>query len=141
MLNGNLVEGTHEKLIPQEVFLQIHKVRVAAKGKYGVSHKKENDQYPLKLFMKCDKCDIGYTGYVVKKKYKLGGIGQFHYYKCRSKGCNCNQSTSQANGEFISFLKNYSIQPHLIAPLLYHMNAAFDKHNEVALEQQKIYKD
>lgn len=86
MLNGNLVEGNHEKLISQEVFLQIHKVRIAAKGKYGVSHKKENEQYPLKLFMKCDKCGIGYTGYVVKKKYKSGNIGQFHYYKCRSKG-------------------------------------------------------
>jgi hypothetical protein len=32
-LNGQLVEGTHEKLISPEVFLQIHKVRSAARVK------------------------------------------------------------------------------------------------------------
>ena len=42
---------------------------------------------------------------------------------------------------WLSFLKNYTIQPHLIAPLLYHMDNAFDRHYEVALEQQKLYKD
>ncbi len=142
MLNGQLVEGTHEKLISPEVFLQIHHVRAAAKGKYGVTHKKENEQYPLKLFMKCDKCGNGYTGYVVKKKNKTNSkVHEFHYYKCRSHGCNCNQRTTEVNQEFVSFLKDYTIQPHLIAPLLYHMDNAFDRHYEVALEQQKMYKD
>lgn len=49
MLNGQLVEGTHEKLISPEVFLQIYYVRAAAKGKYGVTHKKENEQWMLLL--------------------------------------------------------------------------------------------
>jgi hypothetical protein len=40
MLNGKLVEGTHEKLISPEMFLQIHDVRAAAKGKYGVRNLK-----------------------------------------------------------------------------------------------------
>ena len=142
MLNGQLVEGTHEKLISPEVFLQIHHVRTAAKGKYGVTHKKENEQYPLKVFMKCDKCGNGYTGYVVKKKNKTNRkVHEFHYYKCRSHGCNCNQRTTEVNQEFVSFLKNYTIKSELVAPLLYHMDAAFDKHYEVALEQQKLCKD
>ena len=142
MLNGQLVEGTHEKLISQELFLQIHKIRAAAKGKYGVTHKKENEEYPLKLFMKCDKCGAGYTGYVVKKKNKTNSkVHEFHYYKCRSNGCNCNQSTKEANQDFVAFLKDYTLQPQLVEPLLYHMDAAFDKHYEVALEQQKMYKD
>jgi DNA invertase Pin-like site-specific DNA recombinase len=142
MLNGQLVEGTHEKLISPEVFLQIHYVRAAAKGKYGVTHKKENDQYPLKVFMKCDKCGNGYTGYVVKKKNKTNDkVHEFHYYKCRSHGCNCKQSTTEVNQGFVSFLKNYTLQPQLVEPLLYHMDNAFDRHYEVALEQQKLYKD
>jgi DNA invertase Pin-like site-specific DNA recombinase len=141
MLNGKLAEGTHEKLISQEVFLQIHQVRAAAKGKYGVTHKKENEQYPLKLFMKCEKCGIGYTGYVVKKKYKSGKVGKFHYYKCRSKGCNCNKNTEQINKDFVGFLKDYSLLEHLLPPLLYHMNHVFDKHYESAAKQQKLCKD
>jgi site-specific DNA recombinase len=99
-------------------------------------------EYPLKVFMKCDKCGNSYTGYVVKKKNKTNSkVHEFYYYKCRSHGCNWNQRTTEVNHEFVSFLKNYTIKPELVAPLLYHMDAAFDKHYEVALEQQKMYKD
>jgi len=40
MLNGELIEGTHEKLISPSLFLQVNQVRADAKGKYGILHKK-----------------------------------------------------------------------------------------------------
>ncbi len=142
MLNGKLVEGTHEKLISQELFLKIHNIRAAAGGKYGVSHKKEHEQYPLKLFMKCHKCGVGYTGYVVKKKEKATGKPlQYYYYKCRTAGCNCNKRTEQVNHDFEKLLSDYQIKPHLIAPLLYHMNHAFDNHFAAAYQTRKNLKE
>jgi site-specific DNA recombinase len=74
------VVGDHEKLIPQELFLCIHDIRAAAGGKYGVSHKKENEEYPLKLFMKCGNCGIGYTGYAVTKTIKA--TQEIGRYRC-----------------------------------------------------------
>lgn len=50
------------------MFSQIHNVKAAGKGKYGATHKKENEQHPLKLFKKCDNCHNGYTGYVEEKE-------------------------------------------------------------------------
>jgi site-specific DNA recombinase len=70
MLNRKVIQGTHEKLITPELFLQIHNIRSDAGGKYGVPHKKENDEYPLN----------GYTGYVVKKKEKATGKPPMYYY-------------------------------------------------------------
>lgn len=64
------MEGHQEKLITKDLFLLVNNIRAAAKGKNGVTHKKESDEYPLKIFMQCDGCGTGYTGYVVKKTTK-----------------------------------------------------------------------
>lgn len=107
-------------------------------GKYGVSHQKENNEYPLKLFMRCETCGTGYTGYVVKKKQKATGEPlEYFYYKCRKTGCNYNQRTEEVNQEFIRYLSQFMIRPHLIQPLLFHIQQAIDRHFEntaIALE-------
>ncbi len=129
MLNGKLVEGQQEKLISHETFLLVNNIRAAAKGKYGVTHKKENEEYPLKVFMQCDGCGRGYTGYVVKKKNKRNEREyHFHYYKCRSRGCCCNRQTQLVNDQFKAYLEGYMIKPEMIAPILYQMNYAFDQY-------------
>jgi site-specific DNA recombinase len=134
-LNGKLVVGDHEKLITQDLFLRIHNIWSAAGGKYGVSHKKENREYPLKIFMKCGYCGIGYTGYTVSKKIKTTNeVGKYNYYKCRTEGCNCNKSTTGVNKDFLTYLDVYSIKPYLITPLMYHMNHAFDRHYEACFK-------
>ncbi len=133
MLNGKLVEGVHEKLVSRELFLQVNQVRAEAKGKYGILHQKEHEKVPLKIFVKCDKCNQGYTGYIVKAK-------NIWYYKCRTKGCCFNKNAEKLNSQFESFLTEYSIQPHLIAPFLHCMKNQFATLNQEQAEQQKISK-
>ncbi len=129
MLDGKLVEGTHEKLISQELFLKVNNIRARAGGKYGVSHKKELDAIPLKLFMKCPKCIAGYTGYIIKKK-------NLWYYKCRTKGCCCSKNAKRVNEQFIGYLSSYSIKPEYITPLLDKMKGSF-YHIEQSQKQQE----
>lgn len=43
MMNGKLVEGVHEKLISQELFLKVNGIRQEAKGKFGVPKKKDHN--------------------------------------------------------------------------------------------------
>jgi site-specific DNA recombinase len=119
MLNGRLVEGTHEKLISPELFLQVNHVRSEAKGKYGVSHDKEIEPIPLKLFLKCPKCGSGYTGYVVKKK-------KIWYYKCRTTGCCANKNAAKVNERFIEYLSTYSVQPEFIPAMLDELKETFN---------------
>ena len=131
MLEGKLVEGTHEKLITQEVFLQVNEIRKAAKGKFGTTHSQtENDLIPLKAFMRCHKCGLGYVGYIVKAK-------KLYYYKCRTTGCKCNKRAELANNHFEAFLSKYSIKPELFEPFLYQAYHLFDKIHGTSLEQGK----
>ncbi len=132
MLDGKLVEGTHEKLISKEVFLDVNEVRKSA-NKYGVAHQKEQEAIPLKVFMKCAKCGVGFTGYEIKKK-------KLHYYKCRTKGCGCNKNAKIANSQFLTLLGTYTINEEDIAPFAYALNQSFDQLNQTAKDEERAYK-
>lgn len=110
LLEGKLVEGTHEKLISQELFLSIQGIRKSNGGKLGVAHKKEQEELPLKTFVLCDRCGSPLTGYIVKSK----GL---YYYKCRTTGCRINKSAVKLNEAFADFLGRYKLHASLLAPL------------------------
>ena len=51
MLNGKVVDGVHEKMISKEEFMKVNDI-VSSSTKYGVPHKLENINMPLKVFVK-----------------------------------------------------------------------------------------
>nr|MDQ3073385.1 recombinase family protein [Bacteroidota bacterium] len=99
MLDGKIVEGLHEPLVSQELFLRANGMLSKNNQKY--KHKKENEALPLKRFVKCEECGTSFAGYLVKKK----GL---YYYKCNRKGCKCNKSAKELHGMFKDLLKRYS---------------------------------
>lgn len=103
MLAGKVVEGTHEKMITKETFLKINEIRQGA-PKYGVSHLKENNNLPMKIFLKCAKCKRCMTGYMIKSK------DEYFYYKCRTAGCNNSRKADKVHSQFIELLANYTVQ-------------------------------
>lgn len=132
MLNGKPITGTHPSIVSEADFLAVNNIRKSA-NKYGVPHKDEIEALPLKVFMKCDHCSKGYTGYIVKKK-------NLYYYKCRTKGCNCNKNAKDLNNSFINYLDTYAIQPELIEPLYKLMGEKFDTLNLTHDDQLKQLK-
>ena len=117
MLNGKPINGTHPCIVSEQDFLAVNDIRKSA-NKYGVPHKDEIEALPLKVFMKCEHCNKGYTGYIVKKK-------NLFYYKCRTKGCNCNKNAKDLNNNFQSYLDTYKIHPDFIEPLYKLMGEKF----------------
>ena len=101
MLPGQVIEGRHEPLISRELFLAVHHIR-QEKRTQGFVHEKDNENLPLKLFTKCDKCGQPLTGYLVKKK----GL---YYYKCNTKGCKVNRSAKAMHEMFRGMLKTFKI--------------------------------
>ncbi len=106
MLEGKIIEGVHESLISKDLFLRVNNV-IKIKSNYGVPHKKENNEIPLKVFMKCDTCHEPYTGYIVKSK-------NLYYYKCRKIGCACNKIAKKIHELFEEYLQQFSINKNLI---------------------------
>jgi len=110
-LEGKLIEGRHEKLITKDIFLKVNEVQ--NKNSHGYKQSPEQKNIPLKLFFKCDSCEKGLTGYVVKKK-------DIWYYKCRNKGCCNNKSAKQLNDTFQKSLAYFTLNPKY-RPLLKEM--------------------
>ncbi|GAA4733698.1 recombinase family protein [Flavisolibacter ginsenosidimutans] len=132
MLDGQVLEGNHEKLISKEIFLQVNGLHKAA-ANYGVPHKKERDEVPLKVFIKCEDCKEPFTGYIVKAK----GLW---YYKCRTKGCKCNKSAKTLHKQFEELLSSFSIDPKMLKPLVYQIEHFFEELNKEGIEQEKELK-
>ena len=129
MLDGKLVEGTHEKLISRELFLRVNQIRADAGGKFGVTHKKEREELPLKAFVKCSKCGRPYTGFIVKKK-------NIYYYKCQTTGCRCNKNAEKLNGQFLQYLSNYIVNPDVIPAVMDEMNYMIDRHMGLQVDHE-----
>ncbi len=89
-------------MVSKELFLAVHNMRVE-KGRLGHVNEKDNDDLPLKVFTKCEKCGKSMTGYLVKKK----GL---YYYKCRTKGCKVNKSTKAMHLLFTDLLKSFQVE-------------------------------
>ncbi|MDI9320911.1 MAG: hypothetical protein QM530_10650 [Phycisphaerales bacterium] len=99
-----VVKGKHPALISQEAFLRLNEIRANSGTKFVVYHQKERDEIPLKVFTKCERCGVAYTGYLVKDK----GI---YYYKCWTVGCRSNQNAIRMNEHFPDFISSYAIKP------------------------------
>lgn len=102
LIPGQVIEGKHEPLVTKELFLTVNHIK-DEKRIHGFVYDRENENLPLKIFTKCDKCGNTMTGYLVKKK----GL---HYYKCNTKGCGANRSAKVMHEKFRSLLKNFWIE-------------------------------
>ncbi len=132
MLDGEIVEGEHEKLISTELFLKVNEIHQSNSG-YGVSHKQRQEDVPLKVFIRCADCNEPFTGYIVKAK----GLW---YYKCRTTGCKCNKSAKAMHKMFMRLLEGYNIKEELKAPLLKKMESVWNEINKESFELEQNYK-
>ena len=99
MLEGKLLPGNHEALISKELFLTVNGIQ--NKNAHGYTICEENNEIPLKRFVKCDECGFYMRGYMVQKK-------KIHYYKCNTKGCNNNKSAKDLNNAFKDILQVFN---------------------------------
>jgi DNA invertase Pin-like site-specific DNA recombinase len=101
LLPGEIIEGNHEAMISKELFLKVNNI-VEENRHHPVSHNEDDQNLPLKRFMRCGKCDTPMTGYLVRKK----GL---YYYKCRVKGCGTNKSAKDAHEQFKTLISVFDI--------------------------------
>lgn len=98
-LDGQIIEGNHEKLVSKEIFLKLNDL---IKDKFGFKVNPQNEPIPLKRFLKCDKCGEYLRGYKSKKIQK-------YYYKCATIGCNCNKRADDLHEYFLNKVSDYTL--------------------------------
>ncbi len=129
LIPGEVIQGKHEALISKEVFLKIHNLLQVGETPRKYSFDDEN--LPLKMFVKSSVCGTPYTGFIVRKK----GL---YYYKNRRKGSKENRSAKKLHEEFLELLGNYTIaDKKYIEPLTDIIHDTLINKNQEALQDQK----
>ena len=131
-LGTQIVEGVHEALVSKALFFKVNEIPENASGR-GVSHLKERDEVPLKVFIKCSECQQPFTGYEVKLK-------KLWYYKCRTQGCRFNKSARQIHELFHHLLQSYCLRPNLVAPLKALLGSVFQMKAKGQKEEADFFK-
>ena len=138
-LEGQVVEGKHEKLISKEIFLRVNKL-YDQNSKAGYKVNAENGKIPLKRFLRCNECNEPLRGYIAKQ-------WNLPYYKCNNKGCKNNRNANIIHQQFMQELQQYTLdatlQPvvkdQLTLTLQHLVNG--QKENEAALikKREEVY--
>ncbi|MFM2225337.1 MAG: hypothetical protein RJA07_1539 [Bacteroidota bacterium] len=135
-LEGQLTEGNHEKLISKELFLKVN--AILNNNNHGYKQTHENEQVPLKRFLRCQVCGTFMRGYIVKNK-------NIWYYKCGKKGCGCNKNATQLHQLFSEQLQSFTITAPKIEKFItkqivatYKKISQHQEDNFESYEQQKI---
>jgi len=129
LIPGEIVEGLHPPLVSREIFLKIHNLLNAGAETRKYSFDDEN--LPLKTFLKSTACGTPYTGFIVKKK----GL---YYYKNRRKGSKENRSAKKLHKEFLDLLGTYTLKDKkYVAPLKEIIYDTFVKMNEEGIKESE----
>ncbi len=132
LLEGEMVEGKHEKLVSKELFLKANVEK--SKIPHGYKANPMNENLPLKLFFKCDSCKEYLRGYIVKKK----GL---YYYKCNhGSQCSCNVSAKQLHSLFEAILNELNLTQEDIEPFKLQLKKIFTALNTEREEHLQQYK-
>jgi site-specific DNA recombinase len=132
-LEGEVVEGKHEKIVSDSIFLEAN--NILAERKLGLQTKKENPEIALKRFVKCSNCNQPMRGYIAKSC-------NVAYYKCNTKGCKCNRKANLVNSQFESLLDGYKVNDEYLPLIQEQLFITFQEHNaslqenEVAIKRQ-----
>tara|TARA_R110001592_G_scaffold45430_1_gene145160 strand:- start:12 stop:1619 length:1608 start_codon:yes stop_codon:yes gene_type:complete len=100
IIPNEYIIGKHELLIPKTVFLKVNDI--LKQNNHGYKQNLDDENLPLRHFIKSTICKTPYTGYVVKKK----GL---YYYKNNRKGSKENKSAKLMHQKFKAFLSNYQL--------------------------------
>lgn len=99
-----VVDGIHEPIITKALFDQVQDVLNNRRKKHHTTHKKLNENFPLKGFLRCPKCNKPLTGSTSKGRSK-----HYTYYHCISP-CNERYKLEDVELWITDFLKGISMK-------------------------------
>ncbi len=130
-LEGEVVDGKHEKLISEAIFLEAN--NIMAEKKLGLQTKKERREIALKRFIRCSECNKPMRGYFATG-YDVP------YYKCNTKGCKCNRNANDLNNQFESLLDHFKVNDDYMPLIKEQMLITFQEHNASLQENEAAIK-
>ena len=127
IIEGELIKGVHNAIITPELFAAAND----KKSRFvNSTWSKENENLPLRSFIRCEHCGTHYTGYLVNKK-------NLYYYRCNKRGCKRNMSANVMHESFKSILHHFVLPEKYVEAFRYVVRslvADTEKENKQTLE-------
>ena len=133
LIPGEVIEGKHPPIVDKQTFLKANNILNFQGNNGGYQIQTVNEYLPLRMFVKCDRCQKPMTGYLVRKK----GI---HYYKCRTNGCRVNRNAETMEETFLKLLAKYQLDQQLHSVLSLQMSKLFFELNKDIIAQASLLK-
>jgi site-specific DNA recombinase len=129
---GEIVQGKHPIIVSRANFLKTNDL-LKTRG-YGDKLNKDNENLPLKQFVRSASCKTPFTGYLVKKK----GL---YYYKNNRLGSKENRSAKKMHEMFELLIAQYQLTNNKLRPLIKDvMLNSFKKQQEDTLLEIEVNK-
>ncbi len=100
------VDGIHEPLIDLVTFYKVQEIIEGRKKKLPNKYKTVRDEFPLRGFLKCPRCNKNLTASASTGK----AGGKFYYYHCE-RTCKERQKAKVVNDGFITMLSDFKAKP------------------------------
>ena len=109
------VQGLHEPIISEDIFYTVQDILEGRKRKKPVSFVLQRNEFPLRGFLKCPRCNLNLTASASKSRNGT----KHNYYHCQ-KGCKERQRAETLNNSFAELigslkLNSQSLELHKIA--------------------------
>jgi site-specific DNA recombinase len=130
-LEGDVLEGKHEKLITKNMFLTVN--GILNEKKLGLQTRKERKEIALKRFMKCETCLQPMRGYIANSC-------DTPYYKCNTPNCKCNRNAEEVHKGFDKLLLKHQVSVNYDKLIHQQLKATFSQMNASTEENQAAIK-
>jgi DNA invertase Pin-like site-specific DNA recombinase len=126
------VKGMHEAVIDESTFEAVQHV-ISGNGNHQVPHVMQNEDFPLRGFVRCARCDKPLTAGWSKGRSKLYG-----FYRCWTKGCGAVSIRKETlETHFVHVLAMMQPSAELLAQLPELVKTRWQKRNERAEAEKK----
>jgi site-specific DNA recombinase len=98
------VQGLHQPLIDEKTFYDVQDILSGRKRKMAPKYITQRDEFPLRGFLKCPRCNSHLTGSPSKSR-----SGAKHYYYHCKKGCKERQRAETINGSFAELMASFKL--------------------------------
>jgi site-specific DNA recombinase len=137
LLEGEVVQGKHEPIISQEIFLSVNGI-LKSNNKHGYAVIEENNALPLKKFMVCEHCGEPFTGYIAKKKNGKTRNNPLPYYNCRGRECKSNVNAKSLGEKFLRELSQFTIKEDFIPLITQELEATIIQMNSEKFKEAEV---
>lgn len=102
-----IVEGEHEPIISEELFLSVQDI-LSGRKHTAKPKSRKNENFPLRGFLECPRCGGRLTA-----SFSTGRSERYGYYHCQN-GCKERQDSIELNKTFLDYLNSYEINDEVL---------------------------